>query len=270
MPNNPFMYVKGGFNYVDLYDLPDFAQFARLDGWRVAIYPAIETPFYFIDTPDVLFLYSSRIINYFDVNRHTLGNYKAHIQNLGYINYSEMYSKYFSGFIPNIQLDILLDFDFVLDQDGIFMYEDNEEFRWLLIGRSIGYDQHGILRSCVEFRMYSLSRSGFGVRSIFDDIGILNSPITPPASQQVLPTPNALDYLNIIPAPSGGTGMQTPNPLIDVNFVPFTITIPSFVPIGSIDEPFGFDNPVAVATAAANTVNAPLPVGVFSFDELFN
>ena len=171
MSYEPYIYIKGGVAYDDFAGLPDFGQYGRIGGDRIAVYPVSVTKRASADSPGAVYIFESRIIDYIGVNANTLKNYKAHIKSVGFTSKKKFESAAFGEYIDLIAERLKYDPDFKADADGFFTSEDDDSFRWLLIGRSIAYDRDGELTPCVEFRFYSLTRSDAKPVSIDDGSG---------------------------------------------------------------------------------------------------
>ncbi|MDR1688713.1 MAG: hypothetical protein LBS21_08910 [Clostridiales bacterium] len=237
MSYEPYVYIKGGVTYYDFYGLPDYGQYARLDGTRIAVYPTQESTFFFVGLPDTTYTYRDKIIDYFDSDASTLKAYKAYIKTLGFTNKKSFESADYAEYIEKIRWQLKYDPDFTVDKDGIFMVDYDETFLWLLIGKSIEYDSAGTLRECTEFRFYSLSRTPNPPVNILDGVGdtpnyanpdgqstnlftpnpandIIDVSATPP-SQQGYPASNAVNDIIDVSAPSQ-QGYGTPSSVIDI------------------------------------------------------
>lgn len=189
----PYVYSKGGSVYPDFPGLPDFAHFAKLDGDRVAIYPADVSGSFYLGTPDVGYEFRKQIIDYITNDADKLKAYKAYIQALGFINVKQLGGGLHPEYANSVLWELKYDAEFSLDADGIFIIESIETFGWLLIGKSITYNSTGDLTPCVEFRFYTLKRSAGSSRSILSETGNLSN-VSNPASYAVpMYTPNAVD-----------------------------------------------------------------------------
>jgi len=196
MSYQPFTYVKGGVRYADFAGLPDFGQYARLGGLHTLVYPAYENCFYFVGSPGITYTYRSRIIDYIGAGDAAVKYYKAFIKSLGFIQKKTYDSEAFPEYAEIVDWNVRYDSDFTLDAEGVFIVEDLETFRWLLIGRSVAYDAEGALVDCVELRFYSLTRSdNYQLGALFET-GKLGD--TEMLSQTFLFTPDAaLDIADI-------------------------------------------------------------------------
>jgi len=212
----PFEYVKGGVRYADFAGLPDFGQFARLGGLHTLVYPPSVNEFYFIGAPDVTYTYRSRIIDYIGASAETVKGYKAFIKALGFVNRKNLDSDVFPEYAEIIGWQLRYDSDFKLDGDGIYVVEDAETFRWLLIGKSVAYNSVGELVDCTELRFYSLTRTdNFGLGILFEagDLGE-----TEGVSDVFFVTPDAIDDVGDTTAPPA-RGLATPDALSDIQQV---------------------------------------------------
>jgi len=219
MSHEPYVYIKGGLRFTDFNGLPDFAQFARIDGWNIATYPQKTDEFYNVGRPNVTYTYKSIVRDYIGVSASSLSSYKSHIKSLGFTNQKTFSSKYYREYIEQIQDELRYDVDFKLDRDGIYMVEDLESFYWLLIGKSITYDADNKLVACVEFRFYSLTRPEAAPYSILDEAGHLNdaySDTVSGAGTNLFTTPNAIYDIKDVENPPSGGGLTTPSAINDI------------------------------------------------------
>jgi len=215
MSYEPFRYVKGGVRYADFAGLPDFGQYAQMGGDRVVVYPPTENSFYFIGAPEITYTYRSKIIDYIGVGASTVKAYKAHIKSLGFVEKKALASEAFREYVEIIEWQVRYDANFAPDADGVFVVEDLETFRWLLIGKSICYDADGNLVPCVEFRFYSLTRTDNYKLSIMYEVGNLENPEGAGLETYLFITPDALrDITDAGEAPEQGFG--TPDALKDM------------------------------------------------------
>lgn len=214
MSYKPFHYVKGGLRYSDFAGLPDFAQYAQVDGEHEVVYPPKTESFYFFSAPEIIYTYRSKIIDYIGVKESVLKNYKTFIKSLGFVEMKKLSSEAFRDYVEIIEWELRYDSDFKLDTNGVYVVEDLETFRWLLIGKSITYDGAGVLTECVEFRFYSLTRTGNDPFNILEEVGRIED-IGDIGRTVTLFTPDALkDITNVTDPPAHG--LYTPDALKDL------------------------------------------------------
>ena len=239
-PAYQYVYVQGGEFYADFAGLPDFKHFARTAPQHVVEYPSTNRGFYYLGYSNVEFTYRTKIIDYITGDTGAVRRYKTTLTELGFRSLTELKSANFQEYFDEVALGLILDPDFILDPDGIFVIEVQETFRLLLIGRSVTVDRYGVMHGCVELRFYSLTRSAPDPLDLVSVRGTLsNSPFeqnsgipgnssTPAAaannsalfgvSPGSLPTPNAINDVRSITGVT--TVFHTPDALGDIRALP--------------------------------------------------
>lgn len=215
-----YVYVKGGEVYADFAGLPDFKHFAWLAPRYIVEYPTVSRDFWYLGHRNITYTYRSKIISYITADTDAVKRYKDTVKAVGFKQMNEIKSDYFEDYFADIRFELLYDPEFILDRDGVFLTEDYDTFRLLLIGNSVTADAFGTIWECVELRFYSLSRSPGDSLDLIAVAGTLSdSELYPTAmSSGSFPTPNAaLDIGNITAVSTGH--LTTPNAAGDVRSV---------------------------------------------------
>lgn len=198
-----YVYIKGGQVYADFAGLPDFVHFPKLDDKYVVAYPAETSEFYYLGRSEVTYTYRTRIIDYITADWASLEKYKKAVIDIGFKNIQEIKSEDFDEYFNAISKELLYDPDFKLDADGIFVAEGYDTFRLLLIGRSVTtYYSYNASRlvDCVEFRFYSLTKTGGDSLDLLSVVGTVDDSLFTGNPGGYYYTPDALGDIREIAA----------------------------------------------------------------------
>jgi len=255
----PYQYIKGGAVYAGFYGLPEFSQYARLDGAQIVSYPPTASSVYLVGEPNIIYTYHTRIIDYITDNTSAVADYMSYLPTLGFINCSELKSEVWSDYADFVYWNLKYDTSFQLEKNGVFTIEDEDSFRWLLIGKSVTYDSKGKLVPCVEFRLYALTNTLSSDANILADAGNFGNIqyLTPTASG--LTTPNAAGDIQNIQNPSPPASYTPPSAVSDIHNVPNSLS--GLSTPNALNDILNIPNPPAsdmsTPNAAGDIQNAP-------------